>query len=215
MLTDEELTSELKLAFDDATQDIAALAGLGVAVRRRHRADRRRAGVLRIAVPAAAAACAGGAAVAAGTGSGPSSHTPAAQHSLSSVPVLPSSRPHAKTVAYLLKVPAQAPSDFGCLDRVAVQVTRDADTWRVSGPDNCLLMLVDTSTLLPDDVQPIELAGVPGLYGTTDEAAGMRTIYSRNGDGSWSSLTVAADTAESSLRGFYVPAADGWMAGGR
>src|SRR5437867_263083 len=72
MLTDEDLVSELKLAFERATDAISPAAGLNAAVHRRHRAARRRATALRIAVPAAAA-CAGGLVISSG-GSGPSAH---------------------------------------------------------------------------------------------------------------------------------------------
>src|SRR4051794_16783429 len=113
MLTDEDLTRELKLAFDEATQDIAPTAGLGATVHRQHRAARRRAVTVRMAIPAAAA-CAGGAMVAGG-GSTPSSHAPSAQHSISSVPVTPTSRAGVETVAYLLNVPDSAGGPFSCL----------------------------------------------------------------------------------------------------
>jgi hypothetical protein len=211
MLTDDDLTKELRLAFAAATDGIDPAAGLGAAVHKQHRAARRRAVAIRIAVPAAAA-CAGGMAIV-GTGSSPSSHAPVTRvptasgtgqsgtgHSVS--------RPTARTVAYVLKVPTQAPDTFNCLDDRAFSVTRDPDTWamRVSGRDGCLLMLVDTNTTRPADARPIDLAGVPGLYGTTDERAGTRTIYSRNGNGTWSALTVSADTPDEFLRDFYTPA---------
>src|SRR5262249_55670635 len=94
---------------------------------------------------------------------------------------------------------------FACLDPSAVRLARDVATWRVVGPNDCTEMVVDTDTSLPSDARPIDLAGVPGLYGTSDAKTDVRTIYSRNPDGGWSALTVAPGTSDQSLRGFYVP----------
>lgn len=205
MLTDDELTSELKLAFEDATDGLSPAAGLSAAVHRRHRAARRRATVVRIAVPAAAA-CAGGLVVA-GSGSSPSSSGPNTV-----VPTAIGSNGHSgssqtvKTVSYLLKVPTNTDSSFGCIDASAAHIVPDTGTWYVAvGPD-CTAMVVDTDTTLPADATPIELGGVPGLYGTIDAQTGTRTIYSRNPDGSWSALTVSSTASDDSLRGFYTPA---------
>ena len=203
MLTDEDLTGQLRLAFADATQDMAPAPGLMAAVHRRHRAARRRGTALRIAIPAAAA-CAGGAVVAGG-GAEPSAHPPTSSRSTSVVPTSARSRPAIRTVDYLLKVPAQAGGSFSCLDPDAAHVSPDTGTWFVAVSD-CTVMVVDTDTSLPADAQPIELAGIPGLYATTDAGTNAMTIYSGNPDGTWSALTVAADTPDQSLRGFYTPA---------
>ena len=205
MLTDDELTSELKLAFDEATHDLAPAAGFGAQVHRRHRAARRRAVAMRIALPAAAA-CAGGVVVV-GTGSSPSSDAPSTRVPTASGSGQQSvSRTVARTVAYVLKVPTNSDSSFGCIDASAAHLVPDTGTWYVAvGPD-CTAMVVDTDTTLPADATPLELGGVPGLYGTTDPKAGTRTIYSRNPDGDWSALTVSSNASDDSLEGFYTPA---------
>ncbi|HEY7047692.1 MAG TPA: hypothetical protein VH373_10770 [Jatrophihabitantaceae bacterium] len=196
MLTDEQLTDQLRLAFDQATRDITPAPGLGAAVRRRHRQGRRRAGAVRVALPVAAAACVGGAVV---SGGGHRAPAPNAQRPTPSVsPIRP--------VSYVVTVPAQAES-FSCLDGNSVPVPHDAATWVVAtGPDDCLTIVVRTDVALPGSARPFSLAGVPGLYETKDAAANTRTIYSRNADGrSWSALTVTADTPDAKLRSFYAP----------
>ena len=205
MLTEDDLISELKLAFDDATHDLAPAAGLGATVHRRHRAARRRSVAIRIAVPAAAA-CAGGVVVV-GTGSSPSSNAPSNRvPSASGARGQSVTRPVERTVAYVLKVPTNSDSSFGCIDASAAHVAPDTGTWYVAvGPD-CTAMVVDTDVTLPAEATPIELGGVPGLYGTTDPKTGTRTIYSRNPDGDWSALTVSSNASDDSLEGFYTPA---------
>jgi hypothetical protein len=200
MLTDDELTGELTLAFDEATQGLASSNGLGATVRRRHRSARRRSAALRYGVPAAAA-CAGGVAFATGGAPG-SSHAPQAGHSVSSGS---GSATTAATVAYVLKVPAQASPSLTCLDPDAVQQAHGPETSWVAATGGCTTIVIDTKTSLPTDAQPIDLAGVPGLYGRIDPATHTRSVYSRNADGGWFGLTVAADTPDESLRGYYVP----------
>jgi hypothetical protein len=103
-----------------------------------------------------------------------------------------------------LKVPARTKASLFCIDLGSVQ--HRGDVWYVAGGNGCATMVVDLHTPLPGDAKPIDLAGVPGLYGTSDAAANSRTIYSRNPDGGdWASLTVAATTPDDVLRGFYVP----------
>jgi hypothetical protein len=206
MLTDEDLTSQLKVAFDDATHDLAPASGLGAVVHRRHRAARRRAVAMRIAVPAAAA-CAGGVAVV-GSGSSPSSHAPTTHHPTALASGRSGGHAKIRTVAYVVKVPDRTGPTFACLaDGAVPQPSDDTDVWYVAGPDQCMTLVVDLHVTLPADAQPIELAGVAGLYGTTDAGTDSRTIYSRNpgGDG-WTSLVVAADTPDDVLRAFYTQA---------
>jgi hypothetical protein len=204
MLTDEDLTSELKLAFEDATDGIAPAAGLIAAVHRRHRAARRRAAALRIAVPAAAA-CASGVVIA-GVGSSPSSDGPRTVVPTAIGTGNSGSRSTVKTVAYLLKVPTDTDSSFGCIDASSAHIVPNTGVWYVAVGNGCTALVVDTDTTLPADARPIELGGVPGIYGTSDESAGVRTIYSQNPDGSWSSLTVSTKASDEALRGFYTPA---------
>jgi hypothetical protein len=202
MLTDEELTGQLRLAFDEATRQITPAPGLGAEVHRRHRRARRRAGAVRLALPVAAAACAGGAVV-----SGGGHHrapAPPAQAQRSTPPAPAGSGPVIEAASYVVTVPADAPS-FPCLDGTSKPAARGAATWVVvMGPNDCLAIVVRTDVSLPGSARPITLAGVPGLYGTTDAAAGSRTIYSRNPDGrSWSALTVSSDTPDAKLGSFY------------
>lgn len=202
MLTDEELTDQLRLAFDEATRQITPAPGLGAEVHRRHRQARRRAGAVRLALPVAAAACVGGAVV-----SGGGHHrAPEPQAQRSTPPGPAGSVPVIEPVSYVVTVPSGAPS-FPCLDGTSKPAARGAATWVVvMGPNDCLAIVVRTDVSLPGSARPITLAGVPGLYGTTDAAAGSRTIYSRNPDGrSWSALTVSADTPDAKLRSFYAP----------
>jgi hypothetical protein len=202
MLTDQDLANELRLAFDEATDGISPAAGLGAAVRRGHRAARRRAAALRLAVPAAAATAGG--VVVAGGGAGPSSPAPT-NHPMATLADGPSvSRSTAQDVAYVLKVPARTNATFFCIDLGSF--SNDSDVWYVAGGSGCATMVVDLHTSLPGDAKPIDVAGVPGLYGTSDAKTNSRTIYSRNPDGGdWSSLIVAANTPDDVLRGFYVP----------
>jgi hypothetical protein len=204
MLTDDDLTGQLKLAFDEVTQDIVPAAGLAAAVRRRHRAARRRSTAVKIAIPAAAAAWAGGVVIAGG-GADHSKQPPATAHSAPGAPQTSSANPQIKTVAYELKVAAEPGDAFSCLDPNILRLADNPGTWLMLGGSHCTLMVVDTDASLPADAQPIDFVGVPGLYGTTDERAGTRTIYSRNPEGGWSALTVAADTPEQALREFYTP----------
>jgi hypothetical protein len=205
MLTDEDLTSELKLAFGDATRDIEPSPGLGATVHRRHRAARRRSAALQVAVPVAAL-CAGGVAVVAGGSSTSSTPAPhgAASHLTTSGPS--GSRSTIATVAYLLTVPSDGgAASFACLNSAAVQVSLGDETWYVAGVHDCKTMVIDSDASLPADAHPIDFPGVPGLYGRTDPETSSRTIYSRNPDGSWSGVTVAADTSDESLSGYYTP----------
>lgn len=197
MLTDENLTAQLRRAFDEATRDLTSRAGLGAEVRRRHRTARRRAGAARVALPVAAAACVGGVVMA--DGGRHRAHVPNAQGPAPSVSPI-------KPVSYRVTIPARAKS-LPCLDGQRVPAPHDAATWVVAtGPNDCLTIVVRTDVASPHTARPIDLAGVPGLYETKDAAAHTRTVYSRNPGGrSWSALTVAADTPDARLRSFYAP----------
>ena len=202
MLTDDDLTGALRLAFDDATGGLEPAAGLTAAVHRRHRAARRRSTALRVAVPAAAA-CAGGLAVLGG-GTSPSAHGPAERHSTIAASGESTSRATTTTVAYTLRMMPRAGHAFDCLSPGALAAAHNSATWRAAD-GACTVIVVDTDAALPPDASPIELAGAPGLFGSSDAADQSRTVYSRNPDGGWSALTVAADTPDQALRGFYVP----------
>jgi hypothetical protein len=199
MLTDEDLTRELTLAFEEGTRAIEPAPGLAAALHRRRRRARRRATALRLALPVAAAVGAGSALIV----GQPHSHAPNAQPTTTHAQRAP--RPAIAAASYILSVPQHATS-FHCLGNGTVPPSRDATTWVAFAKHDCLAIIVRLHVALPSDAHPADLAGVPGLYQTIDTTKGVRTIYSRNPDQhSWSAVSVAADTPDAKLVGFYVP----------
>jgi hypothetical protein len=200
VVTDQDLTQLLKRSFDELTTDVVAAPNIGTEVRRRHRIARRRVRAAQVALPAAAAASVGWVVVS-GTHDAPvapSAHgtgVPAA-HASGRAPI--------RTVSYRLALPRTSTS-FPCLTAGTVQATHESTTWLVGGGTDCTMIVVQSVAALPVGAAPIELAGVPGLYGSSD--ADSRTVYSRDANGAtWSAVTVAASVSDATLARFYVPA---------
>jgi hypothetical protein len=167
-------------------------------VYRRHRSARRRATALRLALPVAAAAGAGGVLIAGQHHASAPDAQHATTHTKRTV------QPAVTAVNYVLTVPRHATS-FKCLSDQNAPTSGDA--WVVTlGRRDCLAIVVRMHVALPSHAQPVNLAGVPGLYQTVGTPHGVRTIYSRNPDGhSWSALSVAAGTPDAKLADFYSP----------
>jgi hypothetical protein len=200
VVTDQDLTQLLKRSFDELTTDVVAAPNLGTELRRRHHIARRRVRAAQVALPAAAAASLGWA-VASGTHTSPAA--PSARAAVAPVTHDPG-RVVARPVAYRLALPRTSTS-FPCLTDGTVQATRETTTWLVGGGTDCTMIVVQSVGSLPADAAPIELAGVRGLYGSSD--ADSRTVYSRDPNGgTWSAVTVAAGVSDASLARFYVPA---------
>ena len=196
MLTDDTLTDLLRRSFADATDTISPAADLAVSVRRRHLSAQRRRVAVRVGVPAVAAASVGAAlAVPHQT----SHRAPIAARSSSSLTISPHTvQPVSYRVAF--------PQDFGPVGCVARPSSGSTLTWLYADGECAgqVSAVIVTDTTLPADAAPLTIGTLTGLYGRTD--GDSRTVWARNTDGGYTSLTVNAATPDIAIASFFTPA---------
>jgi len=196
MLTDDTLTDLLRRSFADATEGVTPAADLANTVRRRHLGAQRRRVAVRVGIPAVAAASVGAAlAVPHQT----SHRAPLAARSSSSLTISPRTvQPVSYRVAF--------PQDFGPVGCVARPSAGSALTW-LYADGQCAgqaCAVVVTYTTLPADATPLTIGSLTGLYGRTD--GDSRTVWARDADDSYTSLTVNASTPDVAIASFFTPA---------
>jgi hypothetical protein len=196
MLTDDTLTDLLRRSFADATETVTPAGDLAMAVRRRHLSAQRRRVAVRVGIPAVAAASVGAALALPHR----SAHrAPVAVRSTAPIAITPSSvQPVSYRVAF--------PQDFGPVGCVARPSSGSVLTWlyadgKCAGQASAVIV---TDTTLPADATPLTIGSLTGLYTRTD--GDSRTVWARNADGGYTSLTVNAATPDAAIASFFTPA---------